>query len=194
MKLLRFLPAASIVIAAAASGCSGGYGGPSGPDSLKINAASVHLKFGANSQPGFLDNGLSLRSSGALSGLGNQDLVVTLTATANVTANCTNQGGNQAPGQNPAPITVTGSQSIPASEIKNGNVAFSVTTERPTTPIPGAPGCPNPNWSENITDLAFTSATITVEQPVGTLVLTVSCSFSAPTSNGAVSKQTVVCS
>src|SRR5437588_682997 len=129
--------------------------------------------------PPFANNGLSLSTNGALSGLGNVDLLVTLNATANVTANCTNHGGNLPPGQNPAPITVTGSQSIPASEIKNGNVSFSVTTNGPTTPIPGAPDCPNPNWSENITDLAFTSATITVEQPAGTVVLTVACRFSA---------------
>ena len=194
MKFSSLMPAGALVIAGVAAGCSGGYSGPSGPDSLRIAAASVHLKGGANSQPTFVDNGLSLTTNGALSGLGNVDLLVTLNATANVTANCTNHGGNLPPGQNPAPITVTGSQSIPASEIKNGNVSFSVTTNGPTTPIPGAPDCPNPNWSENITDLAFTSATITVEQPAGTVVLTVACTFSAPTANGAVSKQSVVCS
>jgi hypothetical protein len=192
MKISWFLsPVALVIAGTVGSGCSGGY---TGPDTTHISAASVHLKFGANSEPTFIDNGLSLTSNGALSGLGNVDLVVTLSATANVTANCTNHGGNLPPGQNPAPITVTGSQSIPASAIKNGNVDFSVTTSQPTTPIPGAPDCPNPNWSENITDLAFTTATITVEQPVGTVVLTVSCTFSAPTVNGTVSKQDVVCS
>ena len=167
---------------------------PTTPGHLQINASSVHLKGGANSEPSFTDNGLSLTSAGALSGLGNEDLVVTLTATANVTSTCTNQGGNQAPGQNPAELTVQGAEAIPASEIKNGNVAFTVRTIAPTTPIPGAPGCPNPNWRQDITDLSFTSATITVEQPAGTVVLTVSCTFSAPTSDGAVSKQAVTCS
>jgi hypothetical protein len=190
MKCASFFPAMAIVIVGVVAACAD----HSGPTATPINAASVHLKGGANSEPTFFDNGLSLSTAGALSGLGNEDLVVTLSATANVTANCTNNGGNLPPGQNPAPITVTGSQSIPASEIKNGNVSFSVTTNGPTTPIPGAPDCPNPNWSENITELAFTSATITVEQPAGTLVLTVSCTFGAPTSNGAVSKQDVVCS
>ena len=190
MKFAKSLPAVAIVAAAVATACNQD---PS-PTGMQINAASVHLKGGANSEPTFADNGLSLLTSGALSGLGNEDLVVTLTATANVTANCQNQGSNLPPGQNPAPITVTGSQSIPASEIKNGNVAFSVTTDQPTTPIPGAPDCPNPNWSENITDLSFTTATITVEQPAGTVVLTVTCTFSAPTTDGAVSKQDVVCS
>jgi hypothetical protein len=154
---------------------------------------SVHLKFGANSEPAFMDQGLTLNAAASLAGLGNEDVLITLTATANAESTCTNQGGNQAPGQNPAEVTVSGSQSIPAEEIKNGNVAFDVTTIAPATPIAGAPGCPNPNWRQDITDLLFTSATITVEQPAGTLVLTVTCSFSAPTTNGAVSGENVTC-
>jgi membrane-associated protease RseP (regulator of RpoE activity) len=161
--------------------------------SITALGASVHLKGGANSAPNFNDQGLTLNSAGALAGLGNEDLLVTLSATANATATCTNQGGNQAPGQNPAPVTVSGSQSIPASEIKNGNVAFNVTTQPPVNPIPGAPGCPNPNWTETITDLSFTTATITVEQPAGTLVLTVNCTFSEATTNGAISGKSVSC-
>jgi hypothetical protein len=154
---------------------------------------SVHLKGGANSTPTFMDQGLTLNAAAALAGLGNDDVVVTLTATADVTATCTNQGGNLPPGQNPAPVTVSGSQSIPAEEIKNGNTPFNVTTVAPVTPIPGAPDCPNPNWQEDIADLSFTTATITVEQPAGTLVLTVNCTFSEPTTNGAVPRQNVTC-
>ena len=160
---------------------------------ISTSAASVHLKGGANAEPNFVDQGLTLNAAASLAGLGNEDVLVTLYATAAATSTCTNRGGNQAPGQNPAEVTVSGSQSIPASEIKNGNTSFNVTTVAPVSPIPGAPGCPNANWTQYITDLSFTTATITVEQPAGTLVLTVECTFSEPTTNGAVPSRNVTC-
>lgn len=155
--------------------------------------ASVHLKGGANSEPAFQDLGLTLNTAASLAGLDGVDILITLSATADATSTCTNQGGNAAPGQNPADVTVSGSQSIPAEEIKNGNVAFNVTTVAPVSPIPGAPGCANPNWTQTIDDLLFKTATITVEQPAGTVVLTVNCTFDAPTTNGAVSGGAVAC-
>ena len=157
-------------------------------------AASVHLKGGRNAEPSFTDNGLTLSAAGDLSGLGNGDVRVTLTATGQPTATCTNPSGqNQPPGHNPAEVTTSGSEAIPASEIKNGNVSFGVTTRPPVTPVPGAPECPNTQWTETITDVAFTSAVITVEQPPGNTVLTVSCRFSPATSNGSVPGSTVTC-
>jgi hypothetical protein len=104
-------------------------------------ASSVHFKKGS---PRFTDNGVTLTASGALAGLGNGDVQITLTAAGDPTTTCTNQGGNQSPGQNPA--------------------AFSVTTNPPAQPTAAQAGCPNNNWTAQITDIDFTSATITVVQ------------------------------
>jgi hypothetical protein len=156
----------------------------------------VHLKGGRNAEPSFTDNGLRLSAAADLSGLGNGDILILLTATANPTASCQNPGSgvHEPAGQNPAPVQVTGSQAIPEGEIKNGNVSLNVMTAAPVTPIPGAPDCPNSQWTERITDMSFTNAVLTVQQPPGTTVLTVSCIFSAATSNGSVPANTVTCS
>jgi hypothetical protein len=156
--------------------------------------ANVHLKGGKNAEPSFYDGGLTLNASGELSGLGNGDVRISIEATADVTSTCTNNGGNAAPGQNPAPITVAGSVSIPETEVKNGNTPFSVTTIAPPSVIPGAPDCPNPNWVETIDDLAFYYAQITVEQPAGNVVLVITCTIDPSSSDGSVNKKDVTCS
>ena len=112
----------------------------------------------------FTDNGLTLTATGKLSGLGNADLTVNATATGTPAATCTNKGGTQAPGQNPAQVTVGGSQPISADAIKNGTVTFSVTTSGPGSISAQDAGCPNGNWTATITDIAFTSVRITVVQ------------------------------
>ena len=163
-------------------------------------AASPHLK--GNNPIVFTDNGLTLTATVSYAGLGNFDTLQTLSATGQPTATCTNPAGaTQPPGQNPAAVTLTGATAVPAGDIKNGNVTISTTTGAPVTPIPGAPGCTNPQWTENITDVAFTSATIMLFQDAnangtfdsGELVLTVNCTFSPATSNGVVPRSGFTC-
>jgi hypothetical protein len=158
-------------------------------------AANAHLRNNVRPNPAFVDNGLTLTGTAAYTGLGNFDTLQTLDATGNPTSVCTNPSGKQQPpGQNPAEADVSGSTAVPAGDIKNGNVTIATTTNPPTSPIVGAPDCPGTNWTETITDMAFTSATIKLFQDAnangtfepGELVLTVSCTFSPPTSNGTV--------
>ena len=132
-------------------------------------AASVHFK--NNRTPTFTDNGLTATVSGALAGLGNQDVTITVTAQGLGSTLCTNPGGKVVPGQNKVPFTLNATQTISASEIKNGNVSFSLTTAAPRTPTPKEAGCPNNNWTVTLTDVQFTSYTLTVVQG-GQTVLT----------------------
>jgi hypothetical protein len=163
-------------------------------------AASPHLK-GRNPVV-FTDNGLTLTARVSYAGLGNFDTLQTLDATGQPTSTCTNPAGaTQPPGQNPAEANVSGSTAVPAGDIKNGNVTITTVTNAPVTPIPGAPDCPNPQWTENITDMAFTSATIRLFQDsngngifdAGELVLTVNCTFNPATSNGQVPASGFTC-
>jgi hypothetical protein len=186
-KPLRLVAIATVLVAAAAFPAA-------------TFAQNAHLK-GRNPVL-FVDNGLTLTATVSYAGLGNFDTLQILDATANPTATCTNPAGaTQPPGQNPAEVDVTGSTAVPAGDIKNGNVTIATTTNPPVTPVAGAPDCPNPQWTENITDMAFTSATIRLFQDSnengtfdsGELVLIVNCTFSSPTSNGSVPSSNFTC-
>lgn len=135
-------------------------------------AQSVHFKGGKSAGPVATDNGLTLTSCGSLSGLGNGDVTINVSAKGDTETTCTNQGGTQAPGQNPAPVTTAGTVTIPSTEIKNGNLSFCVTTQPPAQPTSAkAAGCANDNWTAEIIDVDFNVYTLTVIQG-GKTVLT----------------------
>lgn len=133
-----------------------------------VYAASVHFKGG---NPKFTDNGSTLTSCFSLSGLGNRDVTITVTAKGTISTTCTNAGGNAAPGQNKTPFSDVVQKTIPATEIKNGNVSVCLTTQAPPTPTAEEAGCPNNNWTTSISSVDFTAATVTVVQG-GKTVLT----------------------
>ena len=124
-----------------------------------VYAANVHFK----RSPTVTDNGNTLTVCAALAGLGNEDVVITLSVTAAVDTTCISPGGNEAPGQNRIPFAASVSRTIRSTQIKNGNVSFCVTTPGPRISAREA-GCPNNNWTARIDDVEFESATITVEQ------------------------------
>ena len=126
---------------------------------LVVHAANVHLKGALSST----DNGTTDTVCGRLTGLGNGDLTISLVGSGTRSSSCLNPAGNFAPG-NPGEILVSGVTTIPSTEIKNGNVSFCVTTDQPVCQTAKSCGCPNNNWTATITDVAFTSLTLTVEQ------------------------------
>ncbi len=134
------------------------------PAAVPREAGSVHVQGGSST---FTNKGLSLEATGALTGLEDQDAEVVLEATGTAHMSCTNPSGHQPRGQNKpnkGHLTLTGSQTISAGEIKNGNATFDLATTTAAERTARELGCPNNKWSATITDVSFTSATITVLQ------------------------------
>ena len=126
-----------------------------------VSADSPHYKKG----PSVVDNGSTATATGSVAGLGNGDVIATLSfPDATGTTVCTTpSGGNDAPGQNPAvPAATSGSQFI--DNPKNGNLTFTVTTDPPPNPTAAAAGCPNKNWIARFDNITFGCGTLTIQQ------------------------------
>jgi hypothetical protein len=135
-----------------------------------VFAASPHYKRGS---PQCSASGTTGTCSGSIAGLGNEDIRITVSVTGTAQPFCAAPGnpGNLVPGQNPVDFTASASQTIPASAIKNGTLSFSLSaTAVVPTPTAEEAGCPNPNWNVTISQASISSITLTVEQPVGTVI------------------------
>jgi hypothetical protein len=107
--------------------------------------------------PTCTDIGTQVQCSGKVAGLGGTTFTITVSAEGTASVTCTNPAGNVAPGQSFS-TTVTGT-SGPFPTPRNGQSPFTVTSTAPTAP-PGS--CPNPKWTATVTDVTFTTATITL--------------------------------
>jgi hypothetical protein len=147
-------------------------------------AASPHFKRGG-SPTCTVSSGTASKSTtctATLAGLGNEDLLITLSTSGSAVYQCQNQGGNIAPGQNRVLVgPATSSTPISADQIKNGNLTFTTNPavlSAPQTVSGSAAGCPNANWTGVNPTLTLTSITLTIEQPPGTVIFT--CTRSNP--------------
>jgi hypothetical protein len=145
-------------------------------------AATSGAHFTNGGQPVCTDVGLNLNCTAEVAGLGNATVVATVSAQGTaVGVTCTSPGGNTAPGQNPAlPVNPSGTQTI--ENPKNGRASLNVTTATPTV-TPQQAGCPNKNWQTSISDVIFSTYTLTISQG-GTTLFTCQGSFSGGSSNG----------
>lgn len=107
--------------------------------------------------PTCTDQGTTVSCSGKVAGLGGTTFEIRVSATGTASVTCTNPAGNVAPGQSFS-TTETGSGG-PQPTPRNGSARFTVST---TTPVAPAGSCPNPKWTATVTDVSFTTATITL--------------------------------
>jgi hypothetical protein len=122
-------------------------------------AQSGHFLTGGGNAPTCTDIGTQVTCTGKVAGLGGTTFEITIEAAGTASVECTNPGGNVAPGQDKA-VTVAGT-TTPLPTPRNGQFRFSVTTDDPE-PLPPTPTCPNNQWTPDIVDVTFTTATLTL--------------------------------
>jgi hypothetical protein len=103
------------------------------------------------------DEGTTVECTGKVAGLGGTTFEITVTAQGTASVECTNPGGNVAPGQDTA-VTVAGTTD-PQPTPRNGQFRFTIESDDPE-PLPPTPTCPNAQWTPNIVDVEFTTATL----------------------------------
>jgi hypothetical protein len=155
-----------------------------GVTAATATASSPHFKKGGSpvcTISGTGTNSTSTVCKASLSGLGMGTLVINVTVSGSALYQCQNNGGSTAPGQNKVLVgPVTAPTTIPADQIKNGNVSFTTNAAvltAPDTVSGAAAGCPNPNWTGVNPTLTTTDISMTISQG-GVLLFT--CTASNP--------------
>jgi hypothetical protein len=107
--------------------------------------------------PKCTDNGTTYTCTGKVAGLGGTTFEIRSTAQGTASVTCTNPGGNVAPGQS-FTTTSTGTTG-PLATPRNGQASFRESSTTPTAP---AGSCPNSMWTGTVTDVQFTTVTLTL--------------------------------
>lgn len=147
-------------------------------------AASPHFKRGGTPVCTVSISGSTATTicKAVLAGLGNEDLLATVSVSGSAVYQCQNKGGNVAPGQNKVlvgPATVA--TPVPSDAVKNGTLKLTtlpVELTAPETVTAAEAGCANDNWTGVNPVLTVTAITLVIEQPVGTIIFT--CTASDP--------------
>jgi hypothetical protein len=158
-------------------------------------ASSPHFKKGGSPTCTITSSGASasVTCSASLSGLGQETLNINLTVSGFAVYQCQNPSTkNTPPGQNRVLVgPVTAPTTIPADQIKNGNVSFTTNPAvltAPTTVSGTAAGCNNDKWTGVNPTLTVTDISLTIAQGGATLF---TCTASDP--NGLTSPVALTC-
>jgi hypothetical protein len=122
-------------------------------------AQSGHFIEKGAGAPTCTDIGTQVTCTGKVAGLGGTTFEITIEADGIAEVVCTNPGGNRAPGQD-TEVSVEGGTG-PQPTPRNGQFVFSITTDDPE-PLPPTPTCPNEQWTPEIVDVSFTTATLSL--------------------------------
>jgi hypothetical protein len=139
-------------------------------------AASPHFKQGGSPVCTVSISGSTATTTcrAVITGLGNADLLATVTVSGSAVYQCQNGGGNTAPGQNKVLIgPAVAKTPINSGAIKNGNLTLvtnPAVLTAPSTVSGSAAGCPNPNWTGVNPVITVTSISLVIEQPPGTRI------------------------
>lgn len=121
-------------------------------------AQSGHFLTGGGNAVTCMDIGTQVSCTGKCAGLGGTTFRIEVDATGLASVECTNPGENVAPGQDTTIEGAGETGNLPTP--RNGQFRFSVSTIPPI--VPDYPTCPNPQWSADVIDVAFTTATVSL--------------------------------
>jgi hypothetical protein len=122
-------------------------------------AQSGHFIQNGRNAPSCTDIGTQVTCTGKVAGLGGAYFEITIEADGTAEVVCLNPAGHRAPGQDTSVAVEGGTGPLPTPQ--NGQYVFSITTD-PPGPLPSTPTCPNPQWTAEIVDVHFTTATLTL--------------------------------